>query len=199
MVPSATVVLERLHSSAVDSRPVSHTTSLAQLISELLIARDTLATGRLSNAPWVTTVNSQMLSHATTLAQRKSNSQNATLKPNNARSAKKDQRAATPPLSVVPLVESHTENATQALESAPSATQPRTRTAPKLKLLVTKNAESSHSPSVTNKESAKSALKVTDVSQLPLVRRLAPHTTKPSTSATGKLPTQPAWRPQMVP
>jgi len=49
--PSATEVLERLHSNVVDSRPENHTTSLAQLTSELLIARDTHATEQPRNAP----------------------------------------------------------------------------------------------------------------------------------------------------
>jgi len=49
--PSATEVLERPHSNVVDSRPENHTTSLAQLTSELLIARDTHATEQPRNAP----------------------------------------------------------------------------------------------------------------------------------------------------
>lgn len=47
---SATEELEKLFLNAVDSKPELHTTSLAQLISELQIARDTLATGQLRNA-----------------------------------------------------------------------------------------------------------------------------------------------------
>jgi hypothetical protein len=61
VVPSATEVSVRPSSSAVVSRPESHTTSPAQLISEPLIARDTLATGEPRSAQPVTMVNSQML------------------------------------------------------------------------------------------------------------------------------------------
>lgn len=59
--PSPTEVLERPSSNVVDSRLDHHTTSLAQLISELLIARDTLATGKQRSALRVTMDNSQML------------------------------------------------------------------------------------------------------------------------------------------
>jgi hypothetical protein len=61
VVPSATEELEKPFTNVVDSRLEHHSTSLAQLISELLIARDTLATGAPRNAQKVTTVNSQML------------------------------------------------------------------------------------------------------------------------------------------
>jgi hypothetical protein len=61
VVPSATEELERPFSNAVDSKQEHHSTSPAQLISELLIARDTPATGEPRNAQRVTTVNSQML------------------------------------------------------------------------------------------------------------------------------------------
>lgn len=49
--PSAIETLERLHSNAVDSRPVLHSTSPAQLISELPTARDIHAISRPSNVP----------------------------------------------------------------------------------------------------------------------------------------------------
>jgi hypothetical protein len=58
---SATEELERLYSNAVDSKQENHITSHAQLISELLIARDMLATGHHRNVLKVTMVNSQML------------------------------------------------------------------------------------------------------------------------------------------
>lgn len=58
---SVTEMLEKLYSNAVDSKKESHTTSPAQLTSEQLIARDTLATGQHNNALRVMMVNSQML------------------------------------------------------------------------------------------------------------------------------------------
>lgn len=48
--PSAIEELERPFTNAVDSRPDNHTTSPAQLISELLTARVTPATGNPRNA-----------------------------------------------------------------------------------------------------------------------------------------------------
>lgn len=47
---SATEELERPSTNAVDSRPENHTTSPAQLISELPIAKVTPATGHQRNA-----------------------------------------------------------------------------------------------------------------------------------------------------
>jgi hypothetical protein len=58
--PSATEESVRPSSNAVVSKPESHTTSPAQLISEPLIARVTHATGQPRNALRVMTVNSQM-------------------------------------------------------------------------------------------------------------------------------------------
>jgi len=49
--PSVIEVSVRLHSNAVDSQLERHSTSLAQLISEQLIARDIHATERPRSAP----------------------------------------------------------------------------------------------------------------------------------------------------
>jgi len=59
--PSATEELEKLFSNVEVSKLELLTTSLALLISELLIARDTLVIGEQRNALRVTMVNSQML------------------------------------------------------------------------------------------------------------------------------------------
>jgi hypothetical protein len=53
--------LEKLFSNVEDSLLDSHITSLVLLISELLIARDTLAIGEPKNVQKVMMVNSQML------------------------------------------------------------------------------------------------------------------------------------------
>jgi len=78
VVPSATEVLERLHTNAVDLKLEPHSTSPAQLTSELLIARVTHATGQPRNAQWALMDNSQMLNPATMPALRKFNSPSAT-------------------------------------------------------------------------------------------------------------------------
>lgn len=59
--PSATEALERPYSNAEDSKQENHSTLHAQLISELLIARDTHVIGEPKSALRVLTANSQML------------------------------------------------------------------------------------------------------------------------------------------
>jgi hypothetical protein len=61
VVPSATEELEKPFSNAVDSKQERHSTSLAQLISELLIVRDMHVTSAPRSVLKVTMVNSQML------------------------------------------------------------------------------------------------------------------------------------------
>jgi len=175
--PSATEVLVRPYSNAVDSEPENHTTSPAQLISELPIARVMPATSQPRSALRVTMDNSQMPSPAKKHAKKMYPTLNATLKPRNATSALKDHQTATPLPSALPLVESHTESATQELESAHHASQARTKIAPKLRPLVTKNASSKLSQNATpTPVNARSASQVLVASQPPLVKRPA-HTT----------------------
>jgi len=172
--PSAIEVLVRLYSNAVDSLLDNHITSPAQLISELLIARVMPATSRPRSAPRVTMDNSQMLSPAKKHAKKMYPTLNATLKPRNATNALKDHQTATPLPSVPPLVESHTESAIQELESAHHASKARTKIAPKLRKLVTKNASSKLSQNATpTPVNAISASQVLDASQPPLVKRHA--------------------------
>ena len=139
--PSATEESVRLHSNVVDSRTELHTTSHAQLISELLIARDIHAISLQRNAVCLTTVNSQMPYLAKMLVPSQLLMLNATMTTRNASHVKKDLQIATPPPSVPPPVESHMPSVIQDLESAHHATQPATKTAPKSRKVATKSAK----------------------------------------------------------
>ena len=98
----------------------------------------------------------------------------ATLEPRNATSARKEMTVATLLPSVPPLAESHTESATQELESAHHVTHLRTRSAPKLRKLATKNVPHNHSQNATSSPvSARPAKTVPAVSQLLLVNKPA--------------------------
>lgn len=120
--------------------------------------------------------------------------QDATPLLKNVMSAKKVMRDVTPLLSALLPVENHMPSATQELESALHVTQPRTKTALKLKPLATKNAKSNHFQNVTSiLESVSHAKKVLDVSQLPVASQPAhtSHTqTTSHTCATGLNPHQ---------
>lgn len=122
----------------------------------------------------------------------------AMMTPRNAINAQKEMMAATQLLSVPLLAVSHTESATQVLESALHATQKLTRTAPKLNQLVTKNVSSNLFQNVELMENAQSAKKDQlhlDVSQLLVVKRPAHHThhhTLQPTNANITQPNQPA-------
>jgi len=173
--PSATEELERPYSNAVDSKQDSHSISLAQLISELPIARAMPATGHPRNAPRVMMVNSQMLSAAMKHALKKYLMLNAMKQPRNVTNAMKEAQTATLLLSAPPLAESHTESATQELVNAHNVHQARPiQIAPKLRQHAIKNAPYNPCQNATLKPlSARSAHQAVVASQPPLVKRPA--------------------------
>jgi len=108
-----TRVLVRLHSNAVVSKPVSHSTSPAQLISEPLTARVTLVMLEPKNAASVMMVNSHPSQLAQKFAKKMSHMPNATQKPKSAiLNANMENQAATTETTVIPLVMDNTQNAT---------------------------------------------------------------------------------------
>jgi hypothetical protein len=112
--------------------------------------------------------------------------------PRNVRNAMKDLiQLVTQLLSAPPLVESHTESATQELESAPHVNQEKTKTAPKSRPLATRNVSSNPCQPVVLMENANHAIQLTqDVSQPPLVSKLANHTHHPQPTTTSAHGTQ---------
>jgi len=118
----------------------------------------------------------------------------AMMKKRNVRNALKEMMVATLLHSVPPLVASHTPSATQVPENAHHVTQKQTRTAPKLRMPVTKNVLSNLSQHVALTENAQSAQKdqaPRDVSQLLLVNNHANHTHHHTHQPTDAHGTQP--------
>lgn len=169
-------VKEKLHTNAEVSPKERHSTSLAQLISELLTARVMNATGQRKLAPSVTMVNSQISRAAMTLVPEKLLILYAIKLPRSAIHAKKVViQNAIPLPSAKPLVVSLTPNVIQVQVNAMYAIQQLTRTAPKLKKHATKNVDHNLYQSATKLlENAKCAIRKAQAAyQIQLVRILA--------------------------
>jgi len=150
-----------------DSLQANHTTSLAQLISELPTARDTNATIKLKNAPSPMMDHSQMNQAAMMLVQRISLMLNVIKTRRNANLALKEKKIATPLPSVMLPAESLMQSVIQAQVNALLATLKQTKTAHKLRMHVAKNAQLCHSLSATiPQESAVHVRTVLVVSQM---------------------------------
>lgn len=109
-------------------------------------------------------VNSQTKRAAMMLAAKKSLMLNVIKAPRNARTALMETQVATPLPSAPLPAESLTQNAIQAQAHAQSATQQMTKTAPKPRMHVTKNAGHNHSlNATTQQESAKHVRRVDQV------------------------------------
>jgi len=140
--PLITIKLETLHSNAVASRPDSHTLSLAQLSSELLIAVDSTATGLPKSAMLQNQDNSQTWQLATRLALLKLFTRSVMLLRRNVKLVKWEHRDATPEPSARPPATNHTLSAIKLQANVDLATHPQTRTAQKLKERAEQSAKS---------------------------------------------------------
>lgn len=158
--PSITIKLETLHSNAVASRPDSHTLSLAQHSSELLIAVDSTVTGLPISAMLQNQDNSQTRKLATRLALLKLFTRSVMLLRRNVKLVKWElTQDATPELSARPPATNHTLSAIQLQANVDLATQLQTRTAQKLKERAEQSAKSliPNPNAITAPESAQNA------------------------------------------
>jgi len=160
-------VKEAHHSNVEVMLQANHTTSLAQLISELPTARDTNATIKLNNAPSPMMDHSQTNQAAMMLAQRISLMLNVMKTRRNANLAMKEKRVATPLPSAMLPAESLMQSVIQAQVNAILANLKMTKTAHKLRIHVSKNAKLCHSLNATlPQESAAHVRTVQVVSQM---------------------------------